>query len=146
MTSIGIVGYGNRAKGVECAIRQNEDMSLVAVFTRRDPASVQILTPNVPVLSLADVENYKDKMNTSVKKYTAAEATLEMAQKSYNISEKMYEVGKATLVELNDAQLALTQAQLNMSQAIYQYITNKAAIDELMGVEYVKEENKQDNQ
>ena len=92
------------------------------------------------------LENYRDKMNTSVKKYTAAEATLEMAQKSYNISEKMYEVGKATLVELNDAQLALTQAQLNMSQAIYQYITNKAAIDELMGVEYVKEENKQDNQ
>ena len=85
------------------------------------------------------LENYKDKMNTSVKRYTAAEATLEMAQKSYNISEKMYELGKATLVELNDAQLALTQAQLTMSQAIYQYITNKAAIDELMGVEYVKE-------
>ena len=84
------------------------------------------------------LENYRDKMNTSVKRYTAAEATLEMAQKSYNISEKMYEVGKATLVELNDAQLALTQAQLTMSQAIYQYITNKAAIDELMGVEYIK--------
>ena len=85
------------------------------------------------------LENYRDKMNTSVKRYTAAETTLEMAQKSYNISEKMYELGKATLVELNDAQLALTQAQLTMSQAIYQYITNKAAIDELMGVEYVKE-------
>ena len=87
------------------------------------------------------LENYRDKMNTSVKRYTAAEATLEMAQKSYNISEKMYEVGKATLVELNDAQLALTQAQLTMSQAIYQYMTNKAAIDELMGVEYVSENN-----
>ena len=85
------------------------------------------------------LENYRDKMNTSVKRYTAAEATLEMAQKSYNISEKMYEVGKATLVELNDTQLALTQAQLTMSQAIYQYMTNKAAIDELMGVEYVSE-------
>ena len=85
------------------------------------------------------LENYRDKMNTSVKRYTAAETTLEMAQKSYNISEKMYELGKATLVELNDAQLALTQAQLTMSQAIYQYMTNKAAIDELMGVEYVKE-------
>lgn len=84
------------------------------------------------------LENYRDKMNTSVKRYTAAEATLEMAQKSYNISEKMYEVGKATLVELNDAQLALTQAQLTMSQAIYQYMTNKAAIDELMGAEYIK--------
>ena len=57
----------------------------------------------------------------------------------YDISQKMYEVGKATLVELNDAQLALTQAQLTMSQAIYQYMTNKAAIDELMGVEYVQE-------
>ncbi len=85
------------------------------------------------------LENYRDKMNTSVKRYTAAEATLEMAQKSYNISEKMYELGKATLVELNDAQLALTQAQLTMSQAIYQYMTNKAAIDELMGVEYITE-------
>lgn len=85
------------------------------------------------------LENYRDKMNTSIKRYTAAETTLEMAQKSYNISEKMYELGKATLVELNDAQLALTQAQLTMSQAIYQYMTNKAAIDELMGVEYVRE-------
>lgn len=93
------------------------------------------------------LENYRDKMTTSVKRYTAAESTLEMAQKSYNISEKMYEVGKATLVELNDAQLALTQAQLTMSQAIYQYMVNKAAIDELMGVEYqVEEDNKNDNQ
>ncbi len=92
------------------------------------------------------LENYKDKMTTSVKRYTAAEATLEMAQKSYNISEKMYEVGKATLVELNDAQLALTQAQLTMSQAIYQFMTNKAAIDELMGIEYITEENNNDNQ
>ena len=92
------------------------------------------------------LENYRDQMNTSVKRFTAAEATLEMAQKSYDISEKMYEVGKATLVELNDAQLALTQAQLTMSQAIYQYMTNKAAIDELMGVEYITEENNSDKQ
>lgn len=93
------------------------------------------------------LENYRDKMTTSVKRYTAAESTLEMAQKSYNISEKMYELGKATLVELNDAQLALTQAQLTMSQAIYEYMVNKAAIDELTGVEYqVEEENNNDNQ
>ena len=93
------------------------------------------------------LENYKNQMKTSVKRYTAAESTLEMAQKSYNISEKMYELGKATLVELNDAQLALTQAQLTMSQAIYQFMTNKAAIDELMGVEYIiEEENNSDNQ
>mgnify|MGYP003300184823 FL=1 len=60
----------------------------------------------------------------------------------------MYELGKATLVELNDAQLALTQAQLTMSQAIYQFMVNKASIDELLGVEYVVEdkENNSDNQ
>lgn len=91
------------------------------------------------------LENYKNQMNTSVKRYTAAEATLEMAQKSYDISEKMYELGKATLVELNDAQLALTQAQLTMSQAIYQFMINKASIDELMGVEYVTENKENDN-
>lgn len=91
------------------------------------------------------LENYKNQMNTSVKRYTAAEATLEMAQKSYDISEKMYELGKATLVELNDAQLALTQAQLTMSQAIYQFMINKASIDELMGVEYITENKENDN-
>ena len=50
MIRIGIVGYGNLARGVECAIRQNPDMTLAAVFTRRDPASLQIQTPGVPVL------------------------------------------------------------------------------------------------
>ena len=41
---IGIIGYGNLGRGVECAIRQNPDMELVAVFTRRAPESVSILT------------------------------------------------------------------------------------------------------
>lgn len=47
---IGICGYGNLGRGVELALRQQPDMSLAAVFTRRDPASLSILTPNVPVL------------------------------------------------------------------------------------------------
>ena len=42
---IGILGYGNLGRGVECAIRQNDDMELVAVFTRRDPATVTVKTP-----------------------------------------------------------------------------------------------------
>ena len=48
---IGILGYGNLAKGVESAIMQNDDLELAAVFTRRDPASVKIRTEGVPVLS-----------------------------------------------------------------------------------------------
>ena len=51
---IGILGYGNLGKGVECAVKQNEDMELAAVFTRRNPQTVKILTSNVPVFS-ADV-------------------------------------------------------------------------------------------
>ena len=51
MIRVGIMGYGNLGKGVECAIRQNPDMELVAVFTRRDPETLKILTPGVPVVS-----------------------------------------------------------------------------------------------
>ena len=63
MIRIGIVGYGNLAKGAECAIRQNPDMALCAVFTRRDPASVSILTPNVPVTSLSQIKAWKDQLD-----------------------------------------------------------------------------------
>ena len=41
---IGILGYGNLGKGVECAVKQNDDMKLAAVFTRRSPESLKILT------------------------------------------------------------------------------------------------------
>ena len=66
MIKIGIVGYGNLAKGVECANRQNPDMELKAVFTRRDPASVNIMTPDVPVLALSEAENWKDRIDVMI--------------------------------------------------------------------------------
>ena len=49
---IGILGFGNLGKGVECAIKQNPDMELVAVFTRRDPESVKLLTEGVKVVKI----------------------------------------------------------------------------------------------
>ena len=66
MIRIGIVGYGNLAKGVECSIRQNPDMQLVAVFTRRDPENVKIMTPNVPVLSLDDAPAWQDQIDVMI--------------------------------------------------------------------------------
>ena len=54
---IGVYGYGNLGRGVECAVRQNSDMELVGVFTRRDPQTVQTLT-GVPVYSALEVENF----------------------------------------------------------------------------------------
>ena len=66
MINIGIVGYGNLARGVECAIAQNPDMHLAAVFTRRDPSSVNILTPDVPVLSSEQTADWKGKIDVMI--------------------------------------------------------------------------------
>ncbi len=66
MYNIGIVGYGNLARGVECAIRQNPDMKLCAVFTRRDPAGVKIQTPDVPVLPMSCVTEWKDRIDVMI--------------------------------------------------------------------------------
>jgi outer membrane protein TolC len=81
------------------------------------------------------IRNYNDQMALCIKNYEAANATVEIAQKSYDISEKMYEVGKATLVELNDSQVALMQAQLTQAQAVYNFMVAKASLDELIGKE-----------
>lgn len=63
---IGIAGYGNLGRGVELAIRQNSDMELAGVFTRRAPESVKTLTPDVPVYRLEDAENLKDKIDVMI--------------------------------------------------------------------------------
>ena len=66
MIRIGIYGYGNLGRGVESAIRQNEDMCLVAVFTRRDPKTVSIKTEGVEVCHTDDVLSFKDKIDVMI--------------------------------------------------------------------------------
>ncbi len=63
MIRIGIMGYGNLGRGIECAIKQNDDLELAAVFTRRDPATVSILTEGAAVCNVKDVEDWKDKID-----------------------------------------------------------------------------------
>lgn len=63
---IGIAGYGNLGRGVECAIKQNPDMELAAVFTRRNPESVQILTEGVPVCRMEDAGEWKDRIDVMI--------------------------------------------------------------------------------
>lgn len=63
---IGILGYGNLGRGVECAIKQNPDMELAAVFTRRAPETVSILTEGAAVCSVNDVEQWKDKIDVMI--------------------------------------------------------------------------------
>ena len=63
---IGIMGYGNLGKGIECAIKQNPDMELVAVFSRRDPSTVKILTEGVKVYHVDDAIKMKDEMDVLI--------------------------------------------------------------------------------
>ena len=63
---IGILGYGNLGRGVECAIKQNPDMELAAVFTRRAPESVRIQTQGVPVCRIEDAVQMQDKIDVMI--------------------------------------------------------------------------------
>ena len=63
---IGILGYGNLGRGVECAIKHNPDTELVAVFTRRDPETVKILTETAKVYSVKDAEKMKDEIDVLI--------------------------------------------------------------------------------
>ncbi len=63
---IGILGYGNLGRGVECAVKEQPDMELAAVFTRRDPASVKIATQGVPVISTSEAAAWKDKIDVLI--------------------------------------------------------------------------------
>lgn len=65
-TRVGIFGYGNLGRGIELAVNAAEDMELVAVFTRRDPATVKIATSGVTVANVKDVESYKDKIDVMI--------------------------------------------------------------------------------
>ena len=63
---IGICGYGNLGKGVELAVSQAPDMELAAVFTRRDPATVQILTPGIPVVRTEEAPAWQDRIDVMI--------------------------------------------------------------------------------
>ena len=65
-TRIGIMGYGNLGRGVEIAVCAALDMELAAVFTRRDPESVRILSPDVPVVKADEAEQWKDKIDVLI--------------------------------------------------------------------------------
>lgn len=63
---IGILGYGNLGRGVECAIKHNPDMELAAVFTRRDPKSLKVLTEGARVCSVSEAPSMKDEIDVLI--------------------------------------------------------------------------------
>ena len=65
-TRIGIMGYGNLGRGVELAVNAAPDMELAAVFTRRDPSSVKLLSENVPVVPADEASSWKDQIDVMI--------------------------------------------------------------------------------
>ncbi len=63
---IGILGYGNLGRGIESAIRQNDDMELVAVFTRRNPDDIQIQTKDIPVIHVDNILEMQNKIDVLI--------------------------------------------------------------------------------
>ena len=63
MIRLGILGYGNLGRGIECAVKHNSDMELVAVFTRRDPAAVKVRTEGAKVYSASELAAHKDEID-----------------------------------------------------------------------------------
>lgn len=63
---IGIYGYGNLGRGVELAIAKNPDMTLDAVFTRRDPAALHLATAGVPVVAAGELDQWADKLDVLI--------------------------------------------------------------------------------
>ena len=77
-------------------------------------------------------------MEMNMKSYYAAQDAVAAAQKAYDIAVASYKVGRGTLIELNDAQLALTQAQLAESQAVYNFVTAKAQLEQTLGQDFIE--------
>jgi len=81
------------------------------------------------------IKQQMDNMSTCVKRFNASQKGVEQADRGYLIAQKRYDVGTGTLLELNDAQLALTQAKLNFNQAIYDYMVAKSDLEKVLGQE-----------
>ena len=88
-------------------------------------------------LQVAIVQSLNN-MQTNVKKFSAAAATVGQAQRGYEIAVKRYEVGRGTLVDIDNSQLALTQAELGRNSAVYNFLVSKIALDKILGNHEVK--------
>lgn len=83
-------------------------------------------------------------MQTNIRSLSAAKDAVQTAQKAYDISAKSYNVGRSTITDLNDAQLALTQSKLSVSQAVYNFLVAKSQLEQTLGQDFIDDEGKVD--
>ncbi len=123
--SIPIFAGGKRHQQIRQAKNQYEQVQLQVENTERQ-------------LKIA-IRQSLNTMETNMKSYYSAQDAVALATKGYAIAEKAYQVGRSTLIELNDAQLAMTQSQLAQSQAVYNFLIAKAQLEQTLGQDFINE-------
>lgn len=99
---------------------------------RLNLTNLQLQRENVERQLRVGIVQYLNNMQSSVKKYHASAATVDQAQRGYDIAVKRYDVGRGTLVDIDNSQLALTQAELQRNQSIYNFLTAKVSLDKVL--------------
>ncbi len=124
--SVPIFSGGQRLNAVRQTRVQAQELEVQRVNTERQ-------------LKIA-IRQYLNQMETAMKSYSSALSAAETAQKAYDIASKSYNVGRSTLTDLNDAQLALTQSRLGVSQAVYSFVVAKAGLEGTLGADFIDEQ------
>ena len=122
--NIPIFAGGKRYQAIRQAKNQYQQVQLQVQNTERQ-------------LKIA-IRQSLNSMEMNMKSYYAAQEAAASAQKAYDIAAASYKLGRGTLLDLNDAQLALTQSQLAQSQAVYNFITAKAQLEQTLGQDFVE--------
>lgn len=124
--SIPIFAGGKRSAAIKQARVQADELAIQRESTERQ-------------LKIA-IRQYLNSMENSMKSYSAAQSAVETARKAYSIASKSYDVGRSTLTDLNDAQYALTQAELTVSSAIFNFLSAKADLEGMLGADFIDEQ------
>ena len=122
--SIPIFSGGKRLNAVRQAKVQAAELDIQRTNTERQ-------------LQIA-IRQYLGTMDTATKSYASAASAVETATKAYSIARQSYDVGRSTLTDLNDAQLALTQSKLGVCQAIFNYLSAKSDLEGTLGADFIE--------
>ena len=128
--SIPIFTGGKRIFDVKQARIQADKLDLQRVNTERQ-------------LKIA-IRQHLTTMEANMKNYDTASEAVALARKAYDVQFKSYSLGKSTLTDLNDSQLALTQSALSQSQAVYNFLVAKSNLEQILGHDFINEEGEVD--
>jgi len=106
--------------------------------TKNQYEQFQLQQENAERQLKVSIRQYLTQMETSMNNFNSAQSGVETAAKAYDIAQKSYNLGKSTITDLNVAQLALTQARLVESQAIYNFVVAKSNLEQTLGNDFIE--------